>query len=242
MLHFGIFPQATVADVFIICLGGFSSAWLRPCIADLAETGVLIYDSAKTEPYVRMFVQANGCRWRNIDWPKNIPALENFLESEPRNVWLATVYADQLTAMKQHFGNDICTVAVNYDQAMYPVVLENWARFNATLWLNGDVKQRHAMIDSQFDQLPTQIPSDFDQLTQHFRDNVGLFKDGLPEVITTRADYVVNLKDLYNEKAFFNHLEQLGTLPTPKSVVYYQDWLRSQLDIDIIKTTIGNAK
>lgn len=242
MLHFGIFPQATVADVFIICLGGYNPAWLRPCIADIVDTGVLVYDSTKTEPYVRMFTQANKCRWRNIDWPSNISALEAFLESEPRHVWLATVYEKQADLLKTHFGERVRTVAIHYDKTMYPVVLENWARFNATLYLNGDVIQRKAMIDFQFENLPNDLPTDFAALTDYFRNSVGLFRDGLPEEITTHADYVVNLRDLYNKSAFFNHLENLGTLPTPKSALYYQEWLRGQLEIDVIKTTISKIR
>lgn len=239
MLHFGIFPQATIADVFIICLGGFNSAWLRPCIADIVDTGVLVYDSAKTEPYVRMFTEANRVRWRNINWPNNITALEEFLTAETRHIWLATVYEKQASPMKEYFGNRIKTVAVNYTKDMYPVVLENWARFNATLYLNGDIRQRSAMIDSQFINLPSNLPSDFLELTDYFRSNVELFRDGLPQEITNHADYVIDLKDLYNESVFFNHLAQLGTLPTPKSVIYYNEWYNRQLDIPVIKNTLG---
>ena len=239
MLHFGIFPQATVADVFIICLGGFNTAWLRPCIADIADTGVLVYDSARTEPYVRMFTEANRVRWRNINWPNNIPALEEFLTAESRHVWLATVYEKQAAILKEHFGERIKTVAMNYTEEMYPVVLENWARFNATLYLNGDIQQRGAMIDSQFINLPSNLPDNFLELAEYFRANVELFRDGLPQEITNHADYVIDLKDLYTESVFFNHLAQLGTLPTPKSVIYYNKWLTGQLEIDVIKHALN---
>jgi hypothetical protein len=242
MLYFGVFPQATVADVFIICLGGFNNAWLRPCIADITDNGILLYNSSTIEPYVKMFTQANRCRWRNINWPNNIHALESFLESEKRHVWLATVYHNQLLPMKQHFGDQLFTVAIHYSQELYPIVLENWARFNATVCLGEDSIQQRAMIDSQFINLPTQLPVNFNQLVDYFRNNVDLFRDGLPTELTTDADYVVNLLDLYSETKFFTHLKNLGTLPTEESVNYYRKWLQGQLNIDLIKNIVHGKK
>lgn len=160
--------------------------------------------------------------FRKIDWrdAHAIKYLEDSLEQaklQEKHVLLGTHLNEQLTFLKQHFGDDIVTVAINYHDNMYSVLLKHMAEYHVYL-LNNEL-----IPLSENDVILSETLSD-KELVTHFTiefDRMNL----IPRESIIECDYNIMVDDFMNPEQMETHMKNIGFPFTEDGRAFYSKFL-----------------
>lgn len=164
---------------------------------------------------------SNEMEFRWLDWNSNaIGYLEESLEEAKKQeqyVLLGTHHDSQLKFLKKHFGEDILTVATNYEENLYPTLLKYMAQYHVYLLNNElipfsdrDTEIFESMNDSELVEFYTK---EFDYLKL------------LPKKSVNVCDYNIKIDDFFDEALMKQHMNNLGFPFTENGLKFYHSFI-----------------
>lgn len=204
-LYFGICPFGSTVDVFINLLAGWNDNWLQPCAPDINANGYPIH--RVHEDYVLKLSKNDPLTFRDIDYTNRMDEIEEVLNNNiDKKVWIGTFNPEQAALVKEHFKDRATTVAVTYDETIYPLVLRNVVGYLDLCEIN-DPQEREAAFQEKY------------KARQERWDYL------VPKQFKPTADVVFNLGDLYDFNIATKFIEDLDGKRTDAQLSYYTDWL-----------------
>ena len=146
-------------------------------------------------------INPNNENWRELDWATVLDALESQVDiaaKQNRIIIFGSYRDDQIAFLKNHFGQCITTVGINYNKDLYPVLLKNVAEHH--VWLNS-------------------ARETVDYYIQEFG-KINL----VPECSINNCDYNILVNDFFDVELLSTHFENLGFPFTPSSQEMYNSW------------------
>jgi hypothetical protein len=120
------------------------------------------------------------------------------IKNTKENVEGSACYWKHFAFLKNHFGQCITTVGINYNKDLYPVLLKNVAEHH--VWLNS-------------------ARETVDYYIQEFG-KINL----VPECSINNCDYNILVNDFFDVELLSTHFENLGFPFTPSSQEMYNSW------------------
>lgn len=161
--------------------------------------------------------------FRYINWSESLSTLDYSLnQSIEKNKYLVfgSYCTDQLDFLKNHYGKQVLSIGINYQENFYPYILKHKAKHHVHLL---SVDQSLATeLDKQLfatlslDDLIAYYSNAFDQ------------QNLIPHSDVTDYDYNINIEDFFNKSLMLQHFSNIGVPFTPQSEKYYDLWLRLQ--------------
>lgn len=203
-LYFGVCPYGTICDVLVATLAGWSKHWLQPCIPEITSSGHLIHKHHSD--YVINLSDNNPMSFRDIDWSDKLTRLELLLQSTDKKIWVGTFHPNQISIVKNYFGNEVTTVGVQYNVQTRYLILENVL----TYYQLHDIKNT--------DKYNLEIENKYfaDQ------DNWDLL---VPPVFDPKADIIFHVEDFLVPTNFINQLVDFDGDRNKDQLLYYDTWL-----------------
>lgn len=156
--------------------------------------------------YVRESIKQFGY-FRSIDWVENIEYLKNFSKQiYPKSSWFGT-YKDQLAQVKQLLNEDVVTISVNYNQNDHDFVYEKWLKWQIAFSMH----QNNVYF------------RDIEEARKFFDNNPPSYD--IPKEKNTPADYIINIKDLYDYHKFKDFLNSVGCECSEEGWEFYRTYI-----------------
>lgn len=159
-------------------------------------------------------------KFRTIDWNKSLTKLTTSVDlarAQNKVVVFGTYRQDQIDFLKQHFGNSIVTIGVEYHENMYAGLLTMFAKKHVELLITGQV----AMTEVDSAVLNNNSNEDVIAYYSNAFDNQNL----IPRAELDSCDLVIPLDDYYNIVNMQQHIQRLGILLSAPAVKFYNQWL-----------------
>jgi hypothetical protein len=158
--------------------------------------------------------------FRNINWTEHVDKLYPFIEQAEqlnRSLVFGCHSDEQIDFLKEHFGDDVYTVGIDYDQAMYPTLLNDAVEYHLYLLDSNQIESNEH--DRELSQLA-------------FRERVDAYKNSFeqinlfPHKSFAERDYNINISDFTDQALMLEHLTNIfGPISDNTTVDYYQQWL-----------------
>lgn len=171
--------------------------------------------------FARTMVEDPVLQTRHVDWTQHWPELERYHDQAANNLIFGSHHLEQIEFLKQQFGDQVCTMALNYDQADYDHMVLNMARDHVRLLQNNRLTA--TVHDQDLTQRLTQ-PQLIEHYAQEF-DSMGL----IPTEVQETHDHQVCYRDLFRPARMQRVLEDLGFEFTDRARTYYDYWLSRQI-------------
>jgi hypothetical protein len=186
------------------------------CSCSIDSNGDIIIDIGK---FAHAHSSDPTSKFRTIDWSEQIANLENSIANavlQGKVLVFGTYRQDQIDYLKDHFGDAIVTVGVEYNENMYPLVLTEFAKKHIRLFELGQVavtEYDSNIMDSAFDDRLSHYYHAFDQ------------QQLVPRTALDKCDLVIPLNDFYSIDAMQQHIKKLGILFNTATIDLYNQWL-----------------
>lgn len=171
------------------------SSFQQACVLDLFEWDghQIPYTSQHCDYVVRV---NNDFKepFRIIEWPNHTAYLKELVDSvKPNSIWIGSNLPDTVGKIKEQFGDDVITMSVNYND--YGYLYERWVKYQIG-WL---LKRTENVFDS------------YEEAEKYCR-NVGpeYFGYSIPKVKDTKADHIIDIRDIFDKNTFKNFLSELN--------------------------------
>lgn len=185
------------------------------CKCSIDDVGQIVIDIGK---FAHSHSDDPANKFRTIDWSTSIDNLETSIAdavSQGKVLLFGTYRQDQIDYLKNHFGDTIVTVGVEYNEDMYPTVLTEFAKKHIALLKTGHITMTEydsIVMDKSPDDILSYYYHAFDQQQLVSRTELA------------DCDLMIPLDDFYNIDAMQQHIEQLGILFNTAAVDFYNQW------------------
>ena len=186
------------------------------CSCSIDSDGDIVIDIGK---FAHTHSSDPANKFRTIDWSEQIADLEISVAdavSQGKVLVFGTYRQDQVTYLKDHFGDTIVTVGIEYNENMYPLVLTEFAKKHIRSLGLGQV------AITEYDSNIMDLPFD-DRLSHYYQafDQQQL----VPRTVLDKCDLVIPLDDFYSFDAMQQHIKKLGILFNTTTIDLYNQWL-----------------
>ena len=186
------------------------------CSCSIDSDGGIIIDIGK---FAHTHSSDPANKFRTINWAEQITDLEISVASaisQGKVLVFGTYRQDQIDYLKDHFGDTIVTVGVEYNENMYTLVLTEFAKKHIRLLGLGQVpitEYDSNIMSGSFD----------DRLSYYYRafDQQQL----VPRIELDKCDLIIPLDDFYSINAMQQHIKKLGILFNTATIDLYSQWL-----------------
>lgn len=171
--------------------------------------------------FARIMVADPLLQTRHVDWTQRWPELQHYHDQAANNLIFGSHHTDQIQFLKQQFGSQVCTIALNYDQADYDHLVLNMARDHVRLLASNRLTATAHDQDLADRMTPAQL---IEHYAQEF-DAMAL----IPTQVQETHDYLVEFRDLFRPARMKQLLTDLGFEFTDRARTYYEYWLSRQI-------------
>lgn len=156
-------------------------------------------------------------KFRHIHWADKIDQLQQIHSQTNQHIIFGSHHSAEIDYLKNQFGNNVTTVAVNYDTESY-------------LWLLNDMAKNHVRLLKTQSIVPTDHDTellnslDTNELVAHYQtafDQLQL----IPNTVFDNFDYSVDIGDFVHKDRIANHVIALGVEFGLAASEYYDQWL-----------------
>jgi len=186
----------------------------RPCTYTLTDKKFFIQVE---DNMAKHFTSDTQNDFRNINWSTRLLELEEIVNKIDDQILIFGNHnVENLLAIKNHFGDVALTISTNYDENLYPYLLNNSAEFH--VW----ALQTGYITPNEHDQKNLKLLTNL-ELVNHYTtafDSMNLF----PRYSQETLDYDINISDCFDENTFFTHLSNIGIVLTDPAKEYYRTW------------------
>lgn len=171
--------------------------------------------------FAKQLCKNPGVEFRHINWERKIDQLQHIANSTSKHLIFGSHHPDQITYLKDFFGNRVTTVAINYDKKLYTLLIESMAKNH--IWLLRENK----LVTTDYDKSLLEGALTQTELVQHY---CKAFEELrlIPESINDTFDYNINISDFFIKDKVLAHANQLGFSVSAHANNYYDTWLNSQ--------------
>lgn len=205
-LYFGLFPDGTVADVFVNSLVNWNDNWHPTCKPDLTSDGFLVHNTNVS--YVNDFTNGKPLTFRHIDWSNRLAELEDFLTTTDKKVWIGSYIPEQMEIIKNHFQGDVTTVALNYDNELQSFLLE----MTVPYYNLDEIKD---FTDE----------AKFIFTWNKYNSNQAVWNERVPPELNIHADINVRIEDFFHPPRFIKIMDEIDGPRNIDQMDYYLRWL-----------------
>lgn len=148
---------------------------------------------------------------RIVDWAKHLDYLENIVDSaRPKSIWIGTNLEHTLAPVKEHFGDRVITMSINYDD--YEFIYERWVKWQIGWMLKRTDKKFSSYAEAD----------DFCRTA-----GAEYFGYSIPGTKTTSADHVIDIQDIFDPEKFKSFLSDLGCDCSLEDWAFYKEYIEN---------------
>lgn len=161
-------------------------------------------------------------KFRNLNWDLSIDKLnDQIISAKQQNevIVFGSYRQDQIDYLKLKFEGNILTIGSKYTSDMYEILLTLSAKKHIELLVTGKVQPN----DTDKTNLKTLTET---ELIQYYKNTIDTQQLVLREN-TDICDYVIPLRDFFNEELIIQHFNNLGISLSISAIDLYKKWIRT---------------
>ena len=170
--------------------------------------------------FAKFQIQSTGKDGRYIHWASYMDSLNTSVDqaaNENKFLIFGSHDAEQLSFLKSYYDKDIMTIAVNYYDSNYELLMQNLVEYHLHLL------KTQVLAPSAHDNELLSTLSNY-QLLSHYKSEFDTHSL-IPHTSVTAADYTINVDDLFSPNHMSIHFNNIGLPFTDTSRVFYDSWL-----------------
>ena len=151
--------------------------------------------------------------FRNIDWQENVKLLNRFVNKTNPLVF-GNNDAKQIDFLANYYGSQATTIACVYSDSSYDIMLTWYVLRHIRL-------QDFGIIP--FNETDTSLRKSNVDLVEYYKKSFDE-QQLVPRSMVDKCDYNIPIEDLFSYDKFFQHVTNIGSLPSAKAIDYYNKW------------------
>lgn len=189
----------------------------EPCRYSIDDNGLFGFTAGK---FALQFCEQPAQQFRHLDWTTRIDQLRQIVSDTDRHVVFGSHHADQIAYLKTQLGQDMTTVAVNYTESSYDLLLREMARNHVSgLMQNTIPATQHdlqLLEQKSHSELISHYQQEFDRMQL------------VPRSCQDHFDYTVDIADFFCKQKMIDHCDRLGLAWSSTGNHYYDTWISRQ--------------